>query len=571
MTIVALRPYQEETLQAIAAAEERGVRRQAVSAATGLGKTVIFCALAQRRGGRTLILAHRDELVSQAVEKMLQVWPDCPVGVVKAERNETAAQVVVASVQTLSRPSRLAQLLAGPSGFQGSLVEAGAPLDHEGPFDLVVVDECHHSTADSYVRVIDGLDAGKPGGPLLLGVTATLDRGDGKGLDAIFDEVVADWPILWGIQHGYLCDLTGRRIIIEDLDLSKVKVTAGDYNVGHSGAALLDAGAPQAIAHIVHELAIAEQGRNRTLIFTPTVEVARQTAEAFDFYGVPAAYVSGETPLEERRAILRQFEAGEINALANCAVLTEGYDCPAVDCVVIARPTKSRSLYTQMIGRGTRRYPEKTDCLILDVVGATEQHSLVRLPTLFGLEKPLEWEQKGEGIAGALMAQAEEAARLGRISAEEADLFKVVQAGGTTWVSVHEPGAARKRYVRPLRSMDPAVVLAQLEDGTWGAGLRLPRVDETGRGHYGEAGWRTLIRGVNQETAQGVAEEWLRTQTSGFLADREAYWRKTPISDGQRKLAKKLRIDIVKGWKSGDVSDAIDAKLAVKHERAANR
>jgi ATP-dependent helicase IRC3 len=510
-----------------------------------------------------LILAHRDELVSQAVEKMLQVWPDCPVGVVKAERNETAAQVVVASVQTLSRSARLGQLLAPPTALQG--------LGSEGSFDLVVVDECHHSTADSYVRILDGLDAGKPGGPLLLGVTATLDRGDGKGLDSIFDEVVADWPILWGIQHGYLCDLRGQRIVIDDLDLSKVKVTAGDYNVGQSGAALLDAGAPQAIAYIVHELAIAEQGRNRTLIFTPTVEVARQTAEAFDFYGTRAAYVSGETPLEERRAILRQFEAGEINALANCAVLTEGYDCPAVDCIVIARPTKSRSLYTQMIGRGTRRAPEKTDCLVLDVVGATDMHSLVRLPTLFGLEKPLEWEQKGEGIAGALMAQAEENARLGRITAEEADLFKVVQANGTTWVAVHDPGAARKRYVRPLRSMDPAVVLAQLEDGTWGAGLRLPRIDETGRGHYGEAGWRTLIRGVTQETAQGVAEEWLRTQTSGFLADREAYWRKTPISDGQRTLAKKLRIDIVKGWKSGDVSDAIDARIAVKNERAANR
>jgi hypothetical protein len=466
----------------------------------------------------------------------------------------------VASVQTLSRSSRLRQLLDAPTALQGFGQEAG--------FDLVVVDECHHSTADSYVKVIDGLDAGKPDGPLLLGVTATLDRGDGKGLDGIFDEVVADWPILWGIQHGYLCDLTGRRIIIEDLDLSKVKVTAGDYNVGHSGAALLEAGAPQAIAATLVEHAA---DRSRSLVFTPTVAVAVQTAEWCQTYGLRAEWVSGETPLDERRAILRRFESGETNVLANCAVLTEGYDCPGVDCVVVARPTKSRSLYTQMIGRGTRRYPEKANCLILDVVGASDLHSLVRLPTLFGLEKPLEWEAKGEGIAAGLMEQAEENARLGRITAEEADLFRVVQANGTTWVSVHEPGALRKRYVRPLRSMDPAVVLAQLDDGTWGAGLRLPRVDETGRGHYGEAGWRTLIRGVNQETAQGVAEEWLRTQTSGFLADREANWRKTPISEGQRKLAAKLRIPIERKWKSGDVSDAIDARLAVKHERAANR
>lgn len=558
MTIVAPRDYQESTLRKIAEAEARGVRRQAVSAATGLGKTVIFCLLAQRRGGRTLILAHRDELVSQAVEKMLQVWPDCPIGVVKAERNETAAQVVVASVQTLSRTSRLEQLARPGDSLLGVLE----------PFDLVVVDECHHARADTYVKIIDGLDAGKPDGPLLLGVTATLDRGDGKGLDAIFDEVVADWPILWGIQHGYLCDLTGRRIIIDDLDLSRVKVTAGDYNVGQSGAALLDASAPKAIARSLVEHA---SSRTRTLVFTPTVAVADEVAYECRMEGFAAEMVSGETPLEERRAILRRFEAGETSVLANCAVLTEGYDCPAVDCVVVARPTKSRSLYTQMVGRGTRRHPEKNDCLILDVVGASELHSLVRLPTLFGLEHPLEWEGSGEGIAVALMEQAEEAARLGRITAEEADLFRVVQAAGTTWVQVHEPGALRKRYVRPLRSMDPAVVLAQLADGTWGAGLRLPRLDETGRGYYGEAGWKTLIRGVNQETAQAVAEEWLRTQTSGFLAERSAYWRKTPISEGQRNLARKLRILIEHGWKSGDVSDAIDAKLAVKHERAANR
>jgi superfamily II DNA or RNA helicase len=533
-----------------------------VSAATGLGKTVIFCALAQRRGGRTLILAHRDELVSQAVEKMLQVWPDCPVGVVKAERNETAAQVVVASVQTLSRSARLGQLLAPPTALQG--------LGSEGSFDLVVVDECHHSTADSYVRILDGLDAGKPGGPLLLGVTATLDRGDGKGLDSIFDEVVADWPILWGIQHGYLCDLRGQRIVIDDLDLSKVKVTAGDYNVGQSGAALLDAGAPQAIAYIVHELAIAEQGRNRTLIFTPTVETAVQTADAFDQWGVKAAWVSGETPIEERRAILRGFSDGTYQVLANCAVLTEGYDEPGVDCVVVARPTKSRALYTQMVGRGTRRHPDKTDCLVLDVAGVTDIHSLVSLPSLFGVEDVKEFEERGEGDRRGRRAQAMEKPALGRITAEEADLFKVVRQAGTrgcrfTSRAPTGNGSSARSGRRTARSC-----WRSSNADRWGVGVRLPALVD-GKWRYGDGGWRTIIRDVSQETAQGVAEEWLRTQTSGFLADREAYWRKTPISDGQRTLAKKLRIDIVKGWKSGDVSDAIDARIAVKNERAANR
>src|SRR5690606_22996282 len=228
---VTLRPYQADALDRVAAAEARGVRRQLLVAATGLGKTVMFSALAERRGGRTLILAHRDELVAQAAAKVSEVWPDASVGVVKAERDEVHADVVVASVQTLARPARLERLCAT---YEDRRLLLGAAA----PFGLVVIDEAHHAAAETYGRIITRLRAGDPDGPLLLGVTATPDRGDGQGLDGVFDEVVATYDVLWGIRSGYLADLRGIAVTLDGLDLSSVKVSRGDFQAGDAGRAL---------------------------------------------------------------------------------------------------------------------------------------------------------------------------------------------------------------------------------------------------------------------------------------------------------------------------------------------
>lgn len=588
---LALRDYQTEALERIAAAETRGVRRQLLVAATGLGKTVVFCALAERRGGRTLILAHRDELIEQAAAKVVEVWPEARPGIVKAGRNEVDAHVVVASVQTLARAKRLDQLVDACRLF--------------GTFDLVVVDEAHHAAAPTYRAIIDGLRAGDPGadvcptcgntgtverlatpdevddgcelgiaydacpadgwhvrypapaGPLLLGVTATPQRGDGKGLDDVFDEIVASYPLLWGIRAGYLADVRGIRVRVEGLDLASVKVNRGDYDQGEAGRRMEDADAPDMIVR-----AWAEHAPHRqTVVFTPTVEVARRVAEAFGAWGVSAGFVHGGTPMDERRATLAAFARGDLRVVANCAVLTEGYDEPTISCIVVARPTKSHGLYTQMVGRGTRRHPDKTDLLVLDVVGATDDLSLVTVPSLFGLGEK-HHAGMGDGsmlLTSAVAAWEQEQITLGRLRAEEVELFKHVRGGGIAWVPLHHRDGLR-RFVRPMPKVgdveQPTVVLAQRVPGenVWTAGIQMP--DQTKR---------VLIANVTLETAQGVGEDYVRKTVGDrqVLVATDARWRARRPTAKAVAAAGKWHLPNVGQYKTaGDLSDALEAHIA---------
>lgn len=540
-----LRPYQEEALDKTAHAEHRGVRRQLGVAATGLGKTVMFSALAQRRAGRTLILVHREELVRQAAAKIREIWPGVDVGVVKGTENEIRSQVVIASVQTLSRPNRLERLMMA--------IEHDGMLGPVDRFDMVIIDEAHHAAATSYRSILDRLDAGAPDGPLLLGVTATPDRGDGRGLDDLFDEIVWSYDIRWGIRAGFLSDLRGKRVTIDALDLSSVRVSRGDYQVGDAGRALTDAGAPDAVvaAWIEHAL-----GR-RTLAFWPTVEAARQCAVAFTNAGVRAGFVSGETPIDERRRVLEAYSCGEIDVLANCAVLTEGYDEPRTDCIIVARPTQSRALYTQMVGRGTRRHPDKIDCLVLDVVGATEDHSLVTIPALFGVTTKKMRDRLGDGssLAGDVLDEYDaDLVRVGKLTAAEAELFHKMRRDGIAWISIHDPGEPR-RYHRPLGKDQPTVVIAEV-DGVWKAGLIMPNRTK-----------QVLHEGDNLEIAQGVAEDYVRSHGRAHLTEAGAGWRTRKPSPKALGAARKWRLTIDPTWNAGQLSDALDRHIEKKRAR----
>ncbi len=354
-----LRPYQQEAVDAVQAAVRRGIQRPMVVCPTGTGKTIIFASLIAQRGGSALVLAHRDELLRQAAEKIAIADPTLALGVgfVAAQRDDVNAPVVVGSVQTLARANRLARL--------------------PRQFDTVIVDECHHASARSYRRILDHLGPS----PLILGVTATPARADGKELGDVWQEIVYQRAIAEMIHAGYLTDMRGVRVGLEQVKLDQVDQSGGDFDADALGRALEQASAP---LHVLTAYRLHATGR-KAIVFLPTVPLAHRMASVFREAGIRAEALDGKTPWEQRRGILARLHTGETRVVANVGVLSEGVDVPSVDAVIMATPTRSQVKYSQAIGRGLRTFPNKQDCLVIDVVGVTERLDLQTLPRLFNL------------------------------------------------------------------------------------------------------------------------------------------------------------------------------------------
>lgn len=361
-----LRPYQTECIDAVEEYwREHPRRNAAVSLPTGAGKTVIMSAMAKRavdRGERVAIIVNRDELVAQTVDKLRAADPLMMVGVVKAQKNNFASEVVVCSVQTLRRPGRAEKIL---------------------PRDLVIYDEAHGSAADSSVEVMRRLGAIGSAETRAVGFSATFYRADGKPLDVIWDDVVYEKDILWAVTQGFLSDAKGISVPIRGLDLDSVKMSGGDYQDRDLGQKMLDAHAASQIAVAFKEYA----PERKAICFAPTIAAAEAISEELREAGVAAETVTGSTPALDRRAMYERLQAGKTRVLCSVAVLTEGFDEPSVDCVIMARPTRAQGLYIQCVGRGLRLSPGKTDCLILDMTGSGEDNSLVGVASLAGKEK----------------------------------------------------------------------------------------------------------------------------------------------------------------------------------------
>jgi superfamily II DNA or RNA helicase len=362
-----LRPYQRECLERIRARYHAGKRRVLVSLPTGTGKTVVFSRFPRYFGmkKRLLVLAHRGELLEQALDKFRAADPELRVEVEQAARRASAdCKVVVASVATLGR---------------ASTSRLGA-LDPE-EFYLVVVDEAHHAVSPTYRRIFDHLGLMAPGTrKLLVGFTATPRRGDRRGLGEVFEEVAYSRRLEEMIGEGYLARVRGWRVQ-SGVSLDGVRVRAGDF-VESQLADAVDVGERNALLVAAYrELA---PGRH-TLVFCVNVAHAQSVARTFGEAGVRAEAVWGAMAPDARGDALARFARGELDVLTNCNVLTEGYDEPRVDCVMMARPTHSQLLYAQMVGRGTRLHQEKTDLLVIDVVDNSAKHSLAGLHSLFDL------------------------------------------------------------------------------------------------------------------------------------------------------------------------------------------
>lgn len=383
------RGYQEACLSAIATGWAEA-SRQLVVLPTGGGKTCIFAWEAQRRQpGRTLILAHREELIEQACAK-LHATTGIFAQIEKAEsRASLQAPVVVASVQTM----------------QGARLKRW-PVDH---FDLVVIDEAHHALADSWRCTLSHFDDYAD----VLGVTATPDRGDKRNLGAYFERVAYEITLVDLIRQRYLSPITIRAVPLR-IDLSQVKQTAGDYDAQALGDAL-----DPYLDSIAEALRTHAHGR-RTLAFLPLIATSQKFTEACRRAGLRAEHVDGYDG--DRRDKLRRFAEWDFDVLSNAMLLTEGYDDPGIDCLLVLRPTRSRALYAQMIGRGTRIEPLKDDLLILDCLWMHERHSLCRPAHLVAaseeeadaiteLSEDLSGEMNGAGQMDLLQAVSDAAAK----------------------------------------------------------------------------------------------------------------------------------------------------------------
>ncbi len=391
-----LRPYQEEAKGSIFAEWGKGVRRTLLVLPTGCGKTIVFAKVAEecvRSGDRVLILAHRGELLEQAADKIYRVTG---LGCATEKAGQTCMgswfRVTVGSVQSLTREKRLGQF----------------PADY---FGTIIIDEAHHCLTDSYQRIL-----GHFGDARVLGVTATPDRGDMRNLGEFFESLAYEYTLPKAIRAGYLSPIKALTIPLR-LDLTGVGIQAGDFKAGDIGTAL-----DPYLHQIADEMAVHCRGRS-TVVFLPLVKTSQKFRDILNGKGFRAAEVNGESA--DRAEVLEAFGRGDYDVLCNSMLLTEGWDCPSVDCIVVLRPTKIRSLYSQMVGRGTRLHPGKDHLLLLDFLWHTERHELCHPASLIcqdeevarqmtkNLEEatgcPVDIEEAESTASGDVVAQREEA------------------------------------------------------------------------------------------------------------------------------------------------------------------
>jgi superfamily II DNA or RNA helicase len=344
-----LRPYQNEALKAILNEWDKGQRRTLLVLPTGCGKTIVFAKLTEecvRNGKRVLILAHRGELLDQAADKLYRTT-GLKSSLEKAESSclDSWYRVTVGSVQTLMREKRLAQ-------FEPDY------------FDTIIVDEAHHCISDSYQKILQYFDSSD-----VLGVTATPDRGDMRNLGSYFDSLAYEYTLQKAIKEGYLSPIKAITIPLK-LDLTGVSTQAGDFK-----ASDIDTALDPYLYQIADEMKHYCKDR-KTVVFLPLVKTSQKFRDILNQKGFRAAEVNGNS--DDRAEVLEAFDKGEYNVLCNSMLLTEGWDCPSVDCVIVLRPTKVRGLYCQMVGRGTRLCEGKKDLLLLDFLWHTERHELCR-------------------------------------------------------------------------------------------------------------------------------------------------------------------------------------------------
>jgi ATP-dependent helicase IRC3 len=533
---IKLRPYQQEALDAILANEAKGISKQLVVLPTGAGKTVLFSHLPIIRQDTLpmLVLAHRAELLEQARNKILDSNPNLTVEIEQADRKAGKVDVVVASVATLGR--------------------SGTPRIEEYPrdyFKSIVIDEAHHAAAPTYRRVVDYFNPN-----FLLGVTATPQRSDSTRLIDVFQEIVYYKSIQDLIQDGWLSPLVGYRVKT-DIDISDVEIRNGEYAQDQLEEKV---DTPERNAFVVatyRNLAMA----TKAIVFASGVRHAENLALSFRQASVECEVIVGTTPHEERQKILQDFSTNKLKVIVNVGVLTEGFDEPSLQTIILAKPTRSTLLYTQIVGRGTRLFEGKDYCTIIDIADTTRGKKPIGLPTLLGL--PPDFDLQGQSLTDVAK------------KFEELEEFCPGEA-----VRVLNPDDIDLAYTRINLFMPPPpnpvvqeyskLVWAEIGESEYHLGLNNTeslriKCDTLGRWNvtlHNNHTKENKVLGIveNMREAFVRSDNWVQNNrfSSMSLLDASATWRSDGPTDPQKKMLKRLGIpltvDMTKGMASQIIS-----------------
>jgi len=530
-----LRPYQQEALDSINAFYDKGISRQLIVLPTGAGKTVIFSHLPLVKSDSLpmLVLAHRAELLYQAQDKISWSNPDLTIEIEQGENHAGHTDVVVASVPTLGR-AESERILKYPKDY----------------FKSIVVDEAHHAAAPTYRRILDYFTP-----DFTLGVTATPQRSDNTRLTDIFQEIVYYKTIQDLIQDGYLCPLVGYRIQT-NTDISGVQTNDGDYILSQLEDAIDNPSRNATVVSAYNDLV----PNAKAIVFAAGVQHANNLALSFRKEKILTQVILGNTPTEERQKILSDFKSGDIKVLINVGVLTEGFDEPSVQAILLARPTRSTLLYTQIVGRGTRLYDNKPHCVVLDFADTTKGKKPIGLPSLLGL--PPDFDLQGQSLT------------------EVADKYQQLEnyCPGEA-VRVLSPNDIELAYKRIDLFMPPPpnefvqeysrFVWAEIAENIYHLGITSDHavriyLDALGRWtvefrerHGSQINTKLMGYPHDMRDAFMRADKWIIKHFPTNLIDSSSSWRGDSPTDSQKKLLKRIGVPITSDMTKGTASQII--------------
>ena len=525
-----LRGYQQEALDSVVKDYDAGARKVLIQSATGTGKTLIFAALYERMKsrlpGQMLVLSHTEELVTQNLAKLQAMNPTAKVG------KEMAGSFADPNCDIISA-------CVATTGRQGT--KRNDRFNWEN-ISIVIIDEAHHSPADAYRRVIDLVGVNASGSDkLLLGVTATSQRPDGKALSDIYERISYVYSMRQAIKDGWLVPVRGYRIST-DTSLSDVGKSNGDFVKSELSRAV---NTPSRNRQIVSSW-LKLGGDRQTVAFTVDIEHAEKLAEEFRNEGVTAEAIWGDDPKREEK--LEAHRAGKIRVLCNCNVLVEGYDDPSISCIILARPTASGVLYVQMVGRGTRLSPAtgKQNLIVIDVVDATIGHSLMTLPTLMGLQNILDL--KGRDmveVAEEIEALQEEHPGIDWTTLKDVDELKTLVQQIDMFEIRFPKEVEENSELIWFRAIDGGFKIIVPKDGPEKTGFMHVFENQLGQWECVGRIKDVSLRGIRPtlEEAFKAADEQIRKRLSKMVLSyilRQATWHGKKVTDGQRKMITRL-------------------------------